>query len=264
MGGMQGRPLSAGPNRGPYNLVGSSSLGGMQGPRPPATAAPYLGPSNMGGFNNPSNFNSGGLANAFGGQPLYQPSPSQGYQQPQYQGYQPPYQGYQEPQGYQQPTQTASGGPIAGQAYQVPAQYANHPAGSVVTWGAYRYRLGGDGTMTWYTGPAVAEHRQTAGGPTPGERYQIPAEHAGTAPGSQVVYAGYTYVANNDGTMTAFNVPGQKDANVEQVATGPVPGKRYQIPTEHASAAPGSLITYGGNNYVANTDGTMTAFTAPQ
>jgi hypothetical protein len=196
-----------------------------------------------------NNFGNGGLSNAFN-QPQY----------PQYQAQ------YQQPQ-YQQ-TQQVSGGPNPGQPYQIPTQYANYPAGSVVNWGRYRYQLGSDGTMTSYTGPDQAgpttNTQQTSGGPAPGKRYQIPAEHAGTAPGTQINYAGYNYVANDDGTMTAFNTPGQDDANGQQADTGPVPGKRYQIPAEHASAKPGSLITYGENKYVANDDGTMTAFTSPQ
>jgi len=264
------QPPLGGSNVGRHTLIGNTSVGGMQGPRPPATgASPYIGPSNLGGFNNPGNFNSSGLANAFGGQPAYRPSPYQGYQQPPYQP--SPYQGYQ-PSQYQ-PPQQASAGPNPGQAYQIPALYANQAAGSVITWGSYRYLIGSDGTMTLYNGPATAmaaaasgvpTQSQAAGSPTPGGRYQIPAQHAGATPGSQVTYAGYTYVVNNDGTMTAFNVPGQNDANVEQVATGPVPGKRYQIPAEHAGSAPGSLISYGGNSYVANNDGTMTAFTSPK
>jgi hypothetical protein len=116
-----------------------------------------------------------GLANAFnqGGytQPGYQGG---GYTQPGYHGgyyTQPGYQGgyYTQPgyqQGYyQKPVYSQStsyqrgynqqtfSGPIAGQRYQIPAQYAGTPPGYVITYGGYRYLTGNDGTMTSYAGP---------------------------------------------------------------------------------------------------------------
>ncbi|SIO39807.1 hypothetical protein SAMN05444166_4368 [Singulisphaera sp. GP187] len=246
LGGLQGQR----PQYPSYNL-GGSNLGGLQNQRGGIGATPYINPSNMGGMSPVNNFNNGGLSDAFGQQPQYQ-QPQQ-YQNPLYQ--QPQYQ----PQ--------VSGGPNPGQPYQIPAQYANYSAGTVINWGQYRYQLGSDGTMTSYTGPAQTStstnSQPTAGGPTPGQRYQIPAQYAGTAPGTQVNYGGNRYIANNDGTMTAFtDSGGSDDSAVERISTGPVPGQRYQIPAEHAGTAPGAEISYGGNRYVANTDGTMTAMKA--
>jgi hypothetical protein len=44
-------------------------------------------------------------------------------------------------------------GPIPGQSYQVPAEYAGYAPGSVINYGGYSYILGGDGTMTYYQQP---------------------------------------------------------------------------------------------------------------
>jgi hypothetical protein len=205
-------------------------------------------------MNRVSNFNSGGLSGAFGQQPPYQ-------------------QPYQQPLPQQEQRQV-SGGPNPGQPYQIPDQYANEAVGTVITWGQYRYQLGDDGTRTLYTGPsssspartpAISQAEASPRGPTPGQRYRIPAEHAGTAPGTEIRYGGHGYIANNDGTMTAFSESssGADDAAIERTSTGPVPGKRYQIPAEHASAAPGTEVNYGGHSYITNNDGTMTAFRSP-
>lgn len=255
LGGLQGQR----PQYPSYNL-GGSSLGGLQNQQGGGIGAtPYINPSNLGGMSRVNSLNNGGLSDAFGQQPQYQPQ----YQQPQYQPYQN--QAYEQPQ--YQPQQQGSGGPNPGQAYQIPSQYSNYAAGTVINWGQYRYQLGSDGTMTAYTGPAQARtspnSQPSSNGPTPGQRYQIPAQYAGTTPGSQVTYGGNRYIANNDGTMTAFTESGgANDSALERTATGPVPGKRYQIPAEHAGAAPGTEVSYGGNSYIANTDGTMTAMKA--
>lgn len=39
--------------------------------------------------------------------------------------------------------------------------------------------------------------------------------------------------------------------------------QRYQIPAQYAGAAPGSSVSYGGANYVINTDNTMSPYTGP-
>ncbi|WP_406698103.1 hypothetical protein V5E97_04515 [Singulisphaera sp. Ch08] len=253
LGGLQGQR----PQYPSYNL-GGSNLGGLQNQQGGGVrAAPSLNPSNLGGMSRVNSFNNGGLSDAFGQQPQYQQPQqyqNQLYQQPQYQ--QPQYQ------------QQVSSGPNPGQPYQIPAQYANHSAGTVINWGQYRYQLGSDGTMTAYTGPAQTSTNTNAqassSGPTPGQRYQIPAQYAGTAPGTKISYGGNHYLSNNDGTMTAFiESGGSDDSDVELTSNGPVPGKRYQIPAEHAGTSPGSEINYGGNRYISNNDGTMTAMKEP-
>lgn len=246
----------------PSFRIGGSSLGGLQNqPRGGGVPSPYINPSNLGGVGRGagmgmgpspvSNFNSGGLSGAFGQQP---PQTQSAYQTP-----------YRDREYEPQPS-TSGGGPVAGQPYQIPAEHADKAPGTIITWGRHRYLLGSDGTMTLYTGPALASTTTNAAaspstrGPNPGQRYQIPADYAETPPGTEINYGGNRYLANNDGTMTALSASNESgDAAVERTSTGPVPGKRYQIPADQANADPGSEISYGGHGYIVNNDGTMTA-----
>ncbi|WP_406698101.1 hypothetical protein V5E97_04510 [Singulisphaera sp. Ch08] len=204
--------------------LGGSSMGGLQNRQEGGYGStPYIGPSNRGGINNANAFNGSGLSNAFGNQ--FQP-------QPQYQ---------------------TLGAPAPGQPYQIPSYYANYAPGTVITWGRYRYQLGSDGTMT-------------SAGPIAGQPYQIPAQFANQPPGTVVTKGRFRYLLGNDGTMTAYNgpVPPTTGTEATQTSNGPTPGERYQIPAEHANAAPGSVFTYNGHNYVVGKDGTMTALSASQ
>ncbi len=54
--------------------------------------------------------------------------------------------------------------------------------------------------MTATTGSTPDDSR-----PKPGQRYQIPAELAGTAAGTIVTYGNAKYLIGNDGTMTALS-----------------------------------------------------------
>ncbi|SIO39820.1 hypothetical protein SAMN05444166_4369 [Singulisphaera sp. GP187] len=158
----------------------------------------------------------GGLSNAFGNPSAYQqtlgaPIPGQPYQIPGRYANDPPgtvitWGRYRYQLG-SDGTMT-SAGPIPGQHYQIPAQFANQAPGTVITKGRYRYLLGNDGTMTSYNGPEPrtngTETQQTSRSPVPGERYQIPAEHANAVPGSVLIYHGNHYVVGKDGTMTAM------------------------------------------------------------
>ena len=84
--------------------------------------------------------------------------------------------------------------------------------------------------------------------PAAAQRYQLPTQYAGTAPGSTVAYGGANYVVNADGTMSPRTAaPAQPRANT----------LRYRIPAQYAGTAPGSTVTYGGANYVINNDNTM-------
>ena len=46
--------------------------------------------------------------------------------------------------------------------------------------------------------------RPIPAGPTPGERYLIPANYAGTAPGEVIRYHGFNYLIGDDGMMTSI------------------------------------------------------------
>jgi hypothetical protein len=181
--------------------------------------------------------NVGNLIN--GTQPNYPnpnyPAPTQPYYNPS----QIPQAGYAMP-GYQ-PQAGPSYYPLGGSAYQRPQP------------GYYQRPQPG-----YYQQP-----QQPASGPAWAQRYQLPAQYAGTAPGSVVSYGGANYIVGNDGTMTAYSGPAQTPATTQPAASGVVANQRYQIPAEFAGTASGYIITYGGRNYLTGDDGTMTLYTGP-
>jgi hypothetical protein len=87
--------------------------------------------------------------------------------------------------------------------------------------------------------------------PAAAQRYLLPAQYAGTTPGSTINYGGASYVVNPDGTMRPAT------ASMAQPAANTL---RYQIPGQFAGTTPGSTITYGGANYIINNDSTMSPF----
>jgi hypothetical protein len=95
-----------------------------------------------------------------------------------------------------------------------------------------------------YGQPGYQQSRPGLFGQQATQRYQLPAQYNGQAPGSNLTYGGANYVVNRDGTMS----PAARPAPVAQ---------RYQIPARFAGAAPGSTITYGAAYYAINSDGTM-------
>jgi hypothetical protein len=180
-------------------------------------APPPISPSNTGGLVRPNGFGPGGLPNAFvnPNQPQFQygtpPSRDTPYQIPaQFANVAPGTvitHGHYRYRIGNNGTMTSEG-PIPGQPYQIAPEFANQPPGSIVRKGRYRYLLGNDGTMTLYTGPeqenAGPETPRTLIGMVPGERYPLPAEHAGAFPGSVITYQGTSYAVNKDGMMTAL------------------------------------------------------------
>ena len=90
----------------------------------------------------------------------------------------------------------------------------------------------------------------TVGG---GQRYQIPGGYEAYGPGTTINYGGASYVVGGDGTMTPAAGGYQQQAAVSQ----PTAPQRYQIPAGYEAYGPGTLINYGGANYVIGGDGTM-------
>ncbi len=138
------------------------------------------------GNNGLSNYSSNSIdAGAFVQQPqqgFYQ-QPQQGfYQQPQQGVYQQPQPGYAQqyaaydPQTQQtmyQQIQPTSYVATATQPYQIPAGYQGSPAGSVISYGGANYLIGGDGTMTAYSGatPATTSYTPTSTAPGSGSGF---------------------------------------------------------------------------------------------
>jgi hypothetical protein len=171
------------------------------------------------------------------------PAPTQPYYNPS----QGPQAGYAMP-GYQ-PQAGPTYYPQGGSVYQQPQPgYYQRPQP-----GYYQRPQPG-----YYQRP-----QQPASGPALAQRYQLPAQFAGTAPGSVVSYGGANYIVGNDGTMTAYSGTAQTPANTRPAASGVVASQRYQIPAEFAGTASGYIITYGGRNYLTGDDGTMTLYTGP-
>jgi hypothetical protein len=97
-------------------------------------------------------------------------------------------------------TTTSSGGPVAGQRYQVPAGYEGYGAGTTITYYGYNYTIQGDGTMIYGSDSSTTT---SSGGPVTGQRYQVPAGYEGYGAGTAITYYGYNYTIQGDGTMQA-------------------------------------------------------------
>jgi hypothetical protein len=123
--------------------------------------------------------------------------------------------------------------------------------------------------MTLYSGPVsqpatstTATTTAAATGPIAGQRYQVPAANAGTAPGSLLAYHGYNYLVGSDGTMVLYVDPSANKTTTE--AFVPVPRQKYQIPAEYAKEAKsGDILIYNGYDYLINADKTMTVKGTP-
>lgn len=176
-----------------------------------STPGPYGGPNsasspgNRGMYNNQPNW-------APYGQPNYNPNayPQTGSGNPAYNPNPYPQYGYgnqsyiqRRPQNFNQQPQQNGVVQNSGQRYQVPAQYAGYPAGSVVNYGGTSYVVSGDGTMSPSSGSGAGS-TQPSPAQTPGQRFQIPAQYSGTAPGHVINYGGTNYLTNQDGTMSPY------------------------------------------------------------
>jgi hypothetical protein len=84
--------------------------------------------------------------------------------------------------------------------YGLPPQFAASAPGTTVSYNGASYVVNADRTMS----PAAAAAQPAAVQPSPpATRYLIPAELAGSGPGTRVSYGGANYVINNDNTMSA-------------------------------------------------------------
>jgi hypothetical protein len=89
--------------------------------------------------------------------------------------------------------------------------------------------------------------------PVLGQPYQVPPGYESYVAGSVVAYGGYNYVIQGDGTMLLADQPDGSAATCDGSQCGQV----YQIPNGFAGYPAGTVITYGGCNYVIQADGTM-------
>ena len=184
------------------NNLGNAVMGQPNPPAPNPPYGPYQG--QQGGYGQPGYQPQGGPGYYQPGglgyqqpQPGYYPQPQPGYypQQPQ-QGYYPqqqPQQGYYPQQQPQQGYYAAAAG--RGPALSPADAVRRHRAGTAISYGGANYVVNADGTMSPRTA-APAQPRATA------PRYRIPAQFAGTPPGSTVTYGGANYVINRDNTMS--------------------------------------------------------------
>jgi len=90
--------------------------------------------------------------------------------------------------------------PTPGQPYQIPAGFEGYGPGTLIAYGGYNYVTQGDGTMLLQQA-VDSGSAATAGGPVPGQPYQIPSDFSGVAAGGLVTYGGSAYVIQSDGTM---------------------------------------------------------------
>jgi hypothetical protein len=92
-------------------------------------------------------------------------------------------------------------GPPASQPYQVPAGYESYAAGTLISYGGFNYVIQSDGTMLLQQDGDSSVAVDYTDGPVPDQPYQIPADFAGSAPGSVISYGGSSYAIQSDGTM---------------------------------------------------------------
>jgi hypothetical protein len=128
--------------------------------------------------------------------------------------------------------------PVAGQPYQVPAEYASFAAGSAINYGGYSYVIQANGTML-LSNPAADPPADDDSAPDgDGQGVQVPDAYAGSAVGSVISYNGSNYLIQNNGTMVGC-------------------GGAYQIPVGYSNSAVGSVILYGGQRYAIGVNKTM-------
>jgi len=113
----------------------------------------------------------------------------------------------------------------------------------------------GNGTMLLQQAADSTPVAAPAPGPIAGQPYQVPAGYTGYGAGAVITYGGYNYVIQGDGTMLLQSTG--DSAAVATDAQGSVAAQPYQVPADFAGYAAGSVITYGGLNYVIQGDGTM-------
>ena len=92
--------------------------------------------------------------------------------------------------------------------------------------------------------------------PAAGQPYQVPSGYEAYGPGTLINYGGYSYVIQDNGTMllAANSQPsGDETARAQASAAG----QPYQVPSGYETYGPGTLINYGGYNYVIQSNGTM-------
>ena len=89
--------------------------------------------------------------------------------------------------------------------------------------------------------------------PVAGQPYQVPDGYAGYGAGTSIVYGGYSYVIQADGTMLLADQSADSGAGGRRHGSD----QAYQIPDGYAGYAAGTTIAYGGATYVIQANGTM-------
>jgi hypothetical protein len=100
------------------------------------------------------------------------------------------------------------------------------------------------------TGTMTAAHAQS---PVAGQPYQVPPGFTGYTAGTLITYGGFNYVIQDNGTMLLAADSAGSSGGADQ----PVTGQPYQVPADFSGSDAGTVIYYGGFNYVAQGDGTM-------
>ena len=143
--------------------------------------------------------------------------------------------------------------PMAGQPYAIPAGYEGYSAGTPITYGRYNYVIQDNGTMLLADSqdnrgpdngtPADSQDNSGPDNGTPADdsvpidttAYQIPPGYES----SQISYGSNDYTIMSGGIMMMTN-PGYSIMDSTQ----------YQIPPDYARVGVGSIIPYGGLNYL--------------
>jgi len=140
-------------------------------------------------------------------------------------------------------------GPVAGQPYQVPAGYEAYAAGTLISYGGFNYVIQGNGTMLLaeQTGDSSADP-----GPSDDQAYLVPAGFEAYGAGTLISYGGFDYVIQGDGTMLLAQQTGDTSDD-----PGTSDDQAYLVPAGYEAYGAGTLISYGGLDYVIQGNGSM-------
>jgi hypothetical protein len=95
--------------------------------------------------------------------------------------------------------------------------------------------------------------------PVAGQPYAIPLGYESYPTGSLIIYGGYNYVTQGNGTMLLVDSQDSSgsDSGTPDDDSVAVDTTTYQIPPGFEGAQPASQISYGGNDYTIMSGGTM-------
>ncbi len=145
---------------------------------------------------------------------------------------------------------------VPGQPYQVPAGYEGYSAGTLINYGGANYVIQGNGTMLLAAQGSMDDSGQAT------QAYQVPAGYEGYSAGTLINYGGTNYQIQDNGTMVltdAAQATAGNSGGPQATAGGytAVDNTQYQTPAGYGGYSAGSVVNYGGSDYMISDGGVM-------